>query len=386
MILRLNKLVLTLSVAIVCAANGFAQEKERVNFDFTPNPTTKKTSKKKAVDPKKGKTTKKAVKPEKTVALDSLAENRNKKPASDKQEPKTDAEQAPEIRTVSDRKTDALSTPELISEDRDSGNRLTGKQNSLKELHRQLLEDQRSLNSKASDVYSVDVSDVLFIAIENSRGANFVVSDNGDIDYPLAGGMVPVKGLTTSNIEAILAKSVKIFENPRVSVKVVSHRSHRVEVSGELERPGTTVLQRDAMPLFVIRAQRLVRPSSVAAVIYRDGKEILVQAGTKRFDEELIFPGDRITFHSEETMPRRTATVNGEGFENEKVDFAEGTTLSKLIEKVTGKKAKGISRASIVRTDVKGRTRSFKYKMSNIRKGKESDPTIENGDRIEIKD
>ena len=76
-------------------------------------------------------------------------------------------------------------------------------------IAKKTLEVVKNANKKAlapTEHYKVGVGDILFINLQNSsKGSTlFTVLDDGTIDYPLAGELVSVAGLTTEEIAEVL--------------------------------------------------------------------------------------------------------------------------------------------------------------------------------------
>ncbi len=112
----------------------------------------------------------------------------------------------------------------------------------------------------------------MIISLQNAPGNAtnyFTVLSDGTIDYPLAGEMVSVQGLTTEEIEDLLEEKIKLYENPQVVVKVREFASHTFTVLGLVEKAGEKFLQREAMPLYVVRAEAVTQPQATVAVIKR---------------------------------------------------------------------------------------------------------------------
>ena len=66
---------------------------------------------------------------------------------------------------------------------------------------------------------------------------------SGDIDMPMI-GRVPAAGLTTEQLEAELARRLKVYlENPDVTVTVAEFHSQPVSILGEVQTPGVQQLQ-----------------------------------------------------------------------------------------------------------------------------------------------
>jgi len=111
------------------------------------------------------------------------------------------------------------------------------------------------------DNYKVGVGDILNIQILNSttsRSTLYTVTDGGLIDFPLAGGPMAVAGLTPAEIQTRLAAELKrraLDEGAKLTVSVRQYSSHAVTVAGLVNYPGTKVLTRETVPLYVIIAE-----------------------------------------------------------------------------------------------------------------------------------
>ncbi len=252
---------------------------------------------------------------------------------------------------------------------------------------REIAKEESLKSLKPTEVYKVGAGDVLLITLQESKSNYFTVLDNGSIDYPLAGGLVSVSGLTSGEIEDTLRERIQLYENPEIHVKVREHASHGIDVLGLVDNPGKQYLQREAMPLYVVRAQALARSTADMAVIKRNGgEEIIVKSGTPQFDETLIIPGDVVEFLSYAAR----AAVNGYVYVSGSVSnigrfaFAEGMTLTQAIIAAGGLSDDKVKKAVIRRKNAAGFLDSTTYKIADIKKGKAIDPVLAAGDMIEV--
>lgn len=160
-----------------------------------------------------------------------------------------------------------------------------------------------SISPAATNVYLIDSGDVLKIDLKNSpQGTGYYrVDADGMIDYPLAGGRMVVRGRDTAQIANGLAAGIKLFRDPQISVKVSEFRSHVVIVSGLAYNPGQKNLRREAMPLYVIKAEVEVRREATHVIIRRSGNSVAEthDLRSSATDSVLIFPGDSIEFRRE---------------------------------------------------------------------------------------
>ena len=115
--------------------------------------------------------------------------------------------------------------------------------------------------------YRVGPGDVLFVTVwdhpelaQPVRGGlqdlavkeGRLVAADGTMYYPYAGSL-RVAGLTCAEVRAVLTTRLTgVVIDPKVDVKVVSYRAYRVQVTGEVRKPGTLTL--DDTPKGVLQA------------------------------------------------------------------------------------------------------------------------------------
>lgn len=155
-------------------------------------------------------------------------------------------------------------------------------------------------NGALTSVYKIGTGDILFVNIANTAGANgyYIVREDGTIDFPIAGDTVSVAGKTTFSAAGMIARGISIYADPQIEVKVSQYASHKVDVFGLVERSGEKAIQREAVPLFVIKAEAGVDPKATHVRIRRPGK---MAGGKLRLndpatDDVLILPGDSVEF------------------------------------------------------------------------------------------
>lgn len=257
-----------------------------------------------------------------------------------------------------------------------------------------------SKSASATEIYKVGIGDVLFISLQNAPAKDstyFTVLKDGTIDYPLAGEMVSVLGLMTDEIEDVLREKIKLYENPQVSVKVREHNSHVYMVLGMVEKPGEKMMQREAIPLFVIRAESIVQSKANRAIVKRVNSQTeTLDLRDKKYDDTLIFPGDIVEFDSFEDVNSNTGQqfiyIGGDVKEGGQKSFHKGITLTQAIlvagglKKSNFLKMSGSKNATIRRKNEAGLLVSANYDLKAIKDGKIADPELEAGDTIEIDD
>lgn len=346
-------LLLPALIVFAVSLNGFAQEAEqatvkKINFEYSQNPKTRKkpeTAEKTNVAP---------VSVEINVPLTEINQNapENKSTETPVFESRSIASKTTEI---AKRSTDAAISP--------------------------------------TEIYKIGVGDVLFISLQNApakASTYFTVLNDGTIDYALAGEMVPVASLTAEEVEDLLKQKVKIYENPQISVKVREHASHSITVLGMVEKAGEKFLQREAMPLFVVKAEAVVQPKVNLAIIKR------ASAGTEKIDlsdaksdDVLIFPGDIVEFKSAEiqTVDQNAPQfyfIGGSVSSGGQKDFHQGITLTQSILASGGLKNQNVRRIVIRRKNLNGLLSPFEFDLVSIKNGKQPDPVLQAGDTIEV--
>jgi len=236
-------------------------------------------------------------------------------------------------------------------------------------------------------IYNVGVGDVLDVRLSNistRESTLFTVMKNGMLEYPLLNGPVSVVGLSTDEISRLLSSEIKVIKTPRVTVTVRDYASHAVVIGGLVDSPGRKILRREAMPLFAVLAESLVRPEATAATILRNGKE--GEALSLKDDQAmatLVMPGDIIKLSGGPIAARKFLYLGGDvGAPGEKA-FREGMTLTQALLSAGGASPSGKT-IKIARRNANGFLSTKEYNLRSIEDGKTPDPVLEAGDRIEV--
>lgn len=244
-----------------------------------------------------------------------------------------------------------------------------------------------------TEIYKIGVGDILFISLQNAPAKDstyFTVLNDGTIDYPLAGEMLSVNDLTAEEVEDLLKLKVKLYENPQISVKVREHASHRITVLGLVEKAGEKYLQREAMPLFIVRAEAVVQAKANFAVIKRaDSKTETIDLKDAKSDEVLIFPGDIVEFKSDESFIDDTSAprfyyIGGNIISAGQKDFHSGLTLTQAILASGGLKKQIVRKVIIRRKNQSGLLSPIEFDLNAIKDGRQPDPVLRAGDTIEV--
>ncbi|HEY0657724.1 MAG TPA: polysaccharide biosynthesis/export family protein [Pyrinomonadaceae bacterium] len=243
-----------------------------------------------------------------------------------------------------------------------------------------------------TEVYKVGIGDILFINLQNSPkdSTYYTILNDGTIDYPLAGEMISVAGLTTEEIEEVLRRKIKLYENPEISVTIREFASHIITVLGLVEKAGEKKLQREAVPLYVVRAEAIVQSKATQAVIRRKNADAeILNLKDAKSDEVLVFPGDIIEFNSGNNgaaMHSNFYYIGGGILSGGQKEFYQGLTLTQAILAAGGLKKSNVKKVVIRRKNSQGMLISWLYDLKAIKDGKAPDPTLELGDTIEIGD
>ena len=238
-----------------------------------------------------------------------------------------------------------------------------------------------------TEIYRVGVGDVLDIRLPNSAGNRstlFTVVDGGVIDLPVAGGTISVAGLTTDQIQNVLAAELKrraVEEKAQISVGVRQFLSHSVTVTGLVVTPGLRFLRREMVPLYVVLAESQLRNDSGRVVILRGGvpgePHDLSDPATLNLN---IQSGDVVTVTS---RPQEFYYVGGKiNYPGQKV-FQPGITLLQAILAAGGTAKQ--DKVEISREGGDGKLVTIRYLLKQIKSGAAPDPKLQPGDRIEVR-
>lgn len=261
-------------------------------------------------------------------------------------------------------------------------------------IAKKTLEIAKKSNTAAmspTEIYKVGNGDILFINLQNAPKSStyYTVLNDGTIDYPLAGEMISVAGLTTDEIEELLREKIKLYDNPQLSVKIREYSSHTISVLGLVEKAGEKKIQREAVPLFVVRAEAVVSPKAVSAVIRRSDSTVeTIDLKDSKSENILIFPNDIIEFVGNETGNSASSPqfyyIGGEIAAGGQKEFYTGITLTQAVLASGGLKKTSVKKVVIRRKNAEGLLFAREYNLKNIKDGKEPDPVLAAGDTIEI--
>jgi protein involved in polysaccharide export with SLBB domain/Flp pilus assembly protein TadD len=242
-------------------------------------------------------------------------------------------------------------------------------------------------DSPLTDIYRVGVGDVLDIHLLNSaanRSTLYSVIDGGLLDFPIAGPPIEVAGLTTKEIQARISSELKrlaVADQSQVAVGVRQYGSHTVVVTGLVGSPGTKVLRREAVPLYVVLAEVQPRLDAARVIIMRAAAAPQVldlnDSAALNF---IVRPGDviNLTAHQQDFYYIAGHTI---GYPGQKA-FQPGITLVQAILAAGGLARDGAVELS--REGANGHLSTTKLNLKEIKSGKIQDPKLQPGDRVEV--
>jgi len=241
-------------------------------------------------------------------------------------------------------------------------------------------------DSAMTDIYKVGIGDVLDIRLLNSatnRSTLYSVIEGGLIDFPIAGGLIPVAGLTTEDIQVRITSKLKrlaVEERPEIAVGVRQYGSHTVIITGLCSSPGTKILRREGVPLYVLLGEVRPRPEAARAAISRAGAPTqVVELSDTAPPNFIVRAGDVINLT---VRPQDFYYIVGRiGYPGQKA-FHPGITLVQALLA-----AGGLTRDKVVelsRQGSDGRLATTKFNLNEIKSGRIQDPKLQPGDRLEV--
>ena len=241
-----------------------------------------------------------------------------------------------------------------------------------------------------TSVYRIGIGDVLDIRMLNDQDPRqstlYTVLAGGVLDYPLLRDPLTVAGMTTDELAAQLIADFRhrgIYEHPQLRVSVREYASHAVLVSGLAGDPGTKILRREAIPLYVVVAEAQPKPEAGRAVIisHATGKIVTVDLNDAAGLNTLVQPGDVVNLT---VRPPEFFYIGGEVSSPGQKDFHAGMTLTQAVLASGGATSASSGRVRVSRAGPDGRLVSTEYNLVEIEGGQVPDPAIQAGDRIEI--
>ncbi len=237
-------------------------------------------------------------------------------------------------------------------------------------------------------IYKVGAGDVLDVRLTDAtsnRSTLFTITPSGLLEHPDLPDPLPVAGLTVDEITAHLRADLQrraVTDNIKVWVGVREYGSHAILVSGLVKEPGTKIIRREAIPLYVVIADAQPLPEATRLTLARNqSNEFLsIELTDTKEMNRLVLPGDVITLHPHEVQ---FFYVSGEVKSPGEKTFRRGLTLTQALMIAGGGTSKS-KEARLARDDGNGFLAVTRYKLKDINSGKLRDPLIQPGDRITI--
>jgi protein involved in polysaccharide export with SLBB domain len=239
-------------------------------------------------------------------------------------------------------------------------------------------------------VYRIGTGDVLDIRVLNMADARqstlFTVLSGGVLEYPLLRDPLTVAGMTTEELSAQLVAELRhrgIYDRPQVRVSVREYASHAVLVSGLANDPGTKILRREAVPLYVVVAESQPKPEAGRAVVisHKTGQTTTVDLNDPAALNVLVQAGDVVNLVA---RPPAFLYIGGEIGSPGQKDFHAGMTLTQALLASGGVTRAAGPKVKVSRQGPDGRLVSTEYDLPDIEKGLVPDPALQPGDRVEV--
>jgi polysaccharide export outer membrane protein len=237
-------------------------------------------------------------------------------------------------------------------------------------------------------LYKVGAGDVLDIRIAgspNQESTLFTVSSTGMLEYPILGQPLKVLGLTTNEISTNIGAEMRRLaigreSDPQVGVR--DYNSHTILVSGLVKEPGTKILRREAIPLYVVLAdaQPLPEASQVTVISQHSDKARVIELSDAQQTSMLVLPGDVVSVTQ---ASKQFFYVGGEVKAPGEFSYHKGLSLTQAILAAGGVSPSG-EKVELTRGAGDGLLSLSKFKLKDINNGKVPDPLIEPGDRIMV--
>ena len=241
-----------------------------------------------------------------------------------------------------------------------------------------------------TSVYRIGVGDVLDIRLLNDKDPRqstlYTVLAGGALDYPLLRDPITVAGMTADELAAQLIAELRhrgIFQHPQLRVSVREYASHAVLVSGLVGDPGTKILRREAIPLYVVVAEAQPKPEAGRAVVisHATGKATTVDLNDAAGLNTLVQAGDVINLVA---RPPEFFYIGGEVGSPGQKEFHSAMTLTQALLASGGVTAQAGAQVRVSRARADGRLVSAEYDLRQIEGGAVPDPVLQPGDRIEV--
>ncbi len=241
-----------------------------------------------------------------------------------------------------------------------------------------------------TNVYRIGAGDVLDIHLLNDRNPRqstlYTVLAGGVLDYPLLKDPLTVSGMTTEELSAHLIADLRhrgVYDRPQFRVSVREYNSHAVLVSGLVGDPGTKILRREAVPLYVVVAEAQPKAEAGRAVVFSHatGKTTPIDLNDAAGMAMLVQQGDVVNLTA---RPPEFFYIGGEIGAPGQKNYNVGMTLTQAVLASGGVTRLAGAKVKVSRQGADGRLVPVEYNLQEIEAGAVPDPAIRAGDRIEV--
>lgn len=245
-------------------------------------------------------------------------------------------------------------------------------------------------NLEPTRMYRAGVGDILEVRVRDAQvnqASLFTITATGLLEYPGLVQPLPVEGLTAQEIGQRLKSELMrlaLSESPEVMVGVRDYASHTILISGQVKEPGTKVLRREAIPLYVVLADAQPLPEAERATVISNhsDKPSTIDLSDAAATGLLIKPGDVIMVQP--ALKQYFYIGGAVKIPGEKL-FRQSLSLTQAVLMAGGVTHKPKdAEIELVREGSEGLLRSTRYKLKEINSGKLPDPLVQPGDRITV--
>ena len=229
--------------------------------------------------------------------------------------------------------------------------------------------------------YGVGARDVLSIEVfqEESLTGDYVVAEDGTIDFPLL-GRVHVDGLSPGEIDELLTGhlAASYLVAPQLKVQVSSFASKPVRVLGAVKKPGVYPLSGPTSVLEIIALAGGMSTDGVTELrIQRRGQAepIVIRLDEAAIDDSLwqLQDGDTVL-----VPPPKVVYVSGQVSKPGAVPFSDGMTVSQAVILAGGAGANANVRRVLIR---RGDAR-IHVNLRRVERGREQDVVLLPDDQV----
>lgn len=235
----------------------------------------------------------------------------------------------------------------------------------------------------AAGGYGVGIRDTLAIEVfqEESLSGEFVVAQDGSIDFPLLGKVV-VDGLSPEEVDALLTQQLaaEFLVDPQVQVKVAAFASKPVRVLGAVKKPGIYPLSGPTSVLEIVAMAGGMATNGVSEIrITRQGEPAPI---VLRLDGPEASDGNWMLQEGDTVMipPPKVVYVAGEVDKPGAVPFSDGMTVSQAVILAGGSN----SAANLRKVFIKRDDSQIRVNLKRVLKGREADVVLRPDDQVLI--